>query len=27
MMSCLVLILLFGVIAAVIASYVWWQGM
>jgi hypothetical protein len=27
MMSCLVLVLLFGVIAAVVASYVWWQEM
>ena len=26
MMSCLVLIILFGTIAAVIASYVWWRG-
>jgi hypothetical protein len=26
MMSCLVLIVLFGVIAAVIAGYVWWRG-
>ena len=27
MMSCLVLVLLFGSIAAVIASYVWWRGL
>jgi len=27
MMSCLVLILLFGTLTAVIAGYVWWQGM
>ena len=26
MMSCLVLVVLFGVIAAVIAGYVWWRG-
>jgi hypothetical protein len=26
MMSCLVLIVLFGAIAAGIAGYVWWQG-
>jgi hypothetical protein len=27
MMSCLVLILLLGSLAAVIAGYVWWKGM
>ena len=27
MMSCLVLILLFGTLTAVIAGYVWWHGM
>jgi hypothetical protein len=26
-MSCMVLILLFGTLASVIAAYVWWQGM
>jgi hypothetical protein len=26
MMSCLVLIVLFGTIAAIIAGYVWWRG-
>ena len=26
MMSCLVLILLFGLIVSVIAGYVWWHG-
>jgi len=26
LMSCLVLILLFGVLAAIIAAYAWWQS-
>jgi hypothetical protein len=25
-MSCLVLVLLFGVLAAIIAAYTWWRG-
>ena len=25
-MSCLVLVLLFGILAAIIASYAWWRG-
>jgi uncharacterized membrane protein YhdT len=27
MMSCLVLILLFGILALVVTSYVWWRGL
>jgi hypothetical protein len=25
-MSCLVLVLLFGILAAIIAAYAWWRG-
>jgi hypothetical protein len=25
-MSCLVLVLLFGAVAAIVAAYIWWQG-